>query len=232
MSQSPLPRCVVVIPAGGVGTRMQSAVPKQFLDIQGIPIIIRTIQTAAAVPAVRHVVVATLPSHMTYLAELLDTYALDHCTSIVEGGTDRRSSVARALEHREVASADVVLVHDAVRPFASCGLFERVIEAAHSHGCAVPVLPVTDTIKVVDATGAVVETLDRSTLRAAQTPQGFRTEILLRAHASYDSVNGTVTDDAMLCERNAVDVMTVDGEVKNVKITKPEDIAWAQSLVD
>ncbi len=211
---------------------MQSDIPKQFLEIQGSPIIIRTIQTAAAVPAVRHIVVATLPSHMTYLTELLHTYALDHCTSVVEGGTDRRSSVARALEHRSIASADVVLVHDAVRPFASADLFDRVIQCAYAHGCAIPVLPVTDTIKVVDESGIVVETLDRSTLRAVQTPQGFRTEILLRAHASSGSTIDAVTDDAMLCERNDVDVMTVYGEVRNVKITKPEDILWAQSIVE
>jgi 2-C-methyl-D-erythritol 4-phosphate cytidylyltransferase len=230
-SRSPLLDCVVVIPAGGTGSRMHESTPKQFLDLHGLPIIIRTIQTAANVAGVSQVVVATLPASTLYLQELLVTHNLAHCTAVVEGGTDRASSVANALRHPAVKHANIILVHDAVRPFASAALYERVIAAAAEYGCAVPALPVTDTIKMVDSAGFVTRTPNRAELRAVQTPQAFRRELLIASYESRLRDDLQVTDDASLCERNGIRVVTVLGETWNVKLTQPEDLLWAQTFI-
>jgi 2-C-methyl-D-erythritol 4-phosphate cytidylyltransferase len=204
---------------------MQSTIPKQFLELLGVPIIIRTLHAIESVDAVDHVVVAAPPSHFTILEHLLHQHGLFQKVSLVEGGIDRTLSVRNALAHPRAHSADVVLVHDAVRPLASPSLFQRVIDATVVHGCVVPVVPVSDTIKIVRPDGTVEQTLDRSTLRAVQTPQGFLRDILMEAHAN--DVHGFATDDAALCEWNGVSVMTVAGEDWNIKITRPGDLRWA-----
>lgn len=229
MPQSPLPRCVVIVPAGGIGTRMQSTIPKQFLELLGVPIIIRTLRAIVSVDAVDHVVVAVSPSHFTSLEHQLHQHGLFQNVSLVEGGIDRTLSVRNALAHPRVHSADILLVHDAVRPLASPSLFQRVIDSTLVHGCVVPVVPVSDTIKIVRPDGAVEQTLDRSRLRAVQTPQGFLRDVLLEAH--INDVHGFTTDDATLCERNGSRVMTVAGEDWNIKITRPEDLRWASMFV-
>jgi len=211
---------------------MKAPIPKQLLKLVGIPILIRTLQTALSNNFVTMVVVAAHQSITQSLYDLLQAHSLDLSRiAVVEGGTDRQSSVYNGTQHAAAANADVLLVHDAVRPLASAALYERVAGAAMEHGCAIPVVEVTDTIKETAADATVVSTLDRSRLRAAQTPQGFRREILMHCHhyAHEHGIGGT--DDSSIAERLGYPVHTVAGEPTNIKITTEVDVAVATALL-
>lgn len=173
--------------------------------------------------------VAVPPGTEDDVRTLLEPYSGPVALHVVAGGAERTDSVRLALELVPVAGIDCVLVHDAARPFVPAEVIERVVAAVLAGAPAViPVIPVTDTIKRVDATGLVVDTPDRSTLVAVQTPQGFEPALLRRAH------NGDVTgatDDAMLCERLGVPVQTVEGSQDAFKVTRPRDLVLAESLL-
>lgn len=220
---------VVIIPAAGTGTRFGSVLPKQYVELDGVAILVRTVRNALAHPSVRSVLVAIHPSMMDHATDLLGS--LDERVILVQGDTERQHSIARCLQHAVCTSADVILVHDAVRPFATAELFDRVGVAAATHGGAIPAVPVTDTIKQVDAGGDVVSTLERTMLRAAQTPQAFHASVLLRAyeHAAATGIVGT--DDASLVEAIGVRVTTVEGMGSNIKITTPLDMEIAHHLL-
>jgi 2-C-methyl-D-erythritol 4-phosphate cytidylyltransferase len=141
---------------------------------------------------------------------------------LVEGGERRQDSVARALER--CSAHELVCVHDAARPLAPPGLYREVVRAAELEGAAIPALPCVDTIKRV-ADGHVVETVARRTVFAAQTPQAFRRELLQRAHAAADRESLEASDDAMLVEHLGEPVTVVDGDARNLKVTRPEDVA-------
>ncbi|MFW6193582.1 MAG: IspD/TarI family cytidylyltransferase, partial [Gemmatimonadota bacterium] len=164
--------------------------------------------------------------------ELIDNapgWLRERVDAMVAGGATRRESVALGLA-AVPGETDVVLVHDGVRPFASSALVRRVADAARK-GPVVPVLPVVDTVKRVDGEGRVMETLDRSTLRRVQTPQGFPTSVLRRVHAGAEASKAVATDDAALCEASGVTVRTVAGEIHNLKVTTGQDLAFARWLV-
>jgi 2-C-methyl-D-erythritol 4-phosphate cytidylyltransferase len=138
--------------------------------------------------------------------------------------------VLAGLKQAPVAFDGVVLVHDAARPFADVATIEAVVSAAAEHGAALPVLPVVDTVKRVRE-GRVVETLDRTELGAAQTPQGFRLRLLVRAYEEAFRDRVTVTDEAMAVERLGLPVMALPGSAQNRKLTTPEDLAWAEGVL-
>jgi 2-C-methyl-D-erythritol 4-phosphate cytidylyltransferase len=213
-----------IIPAAGVGMRLGADVPKQFLMLGGMSILHRTVHALNGVDRIVQIVIAIDPGYKTMVPS-------SGRIRTVDGGSERQHSIANALETITEADA-IVLVHDAVRPFADHALIRRVGEAAELHGAAIPVVPVTDTIKVVADDGNVARTLDRSTLRAAQTPQAFRVDLLRKAYAHARETGFAGTDDASLVEAHGVPVHTVDGDVRNLKITTQEDLRLAQQWTE
>jgi len=220
---------IVIIPAAGSGTRFGGDLPKQYVELDGVPIIVRTVRSMLVHPAVKRVLVAVSASMVDHAQQLMQPFG--ERVLVVMGGGERQQSIARCLEHPACAQADLILVHDAVRPFADQTLVTRVAEAGGRHGAAVPAIPVSDTIKRVDDDGCVVSTLPRAELRAVQTPQAFLPDVVRSAYA-VASENGTVgTDDASLVEACGGNVVIVPGSVTNIKITTPVDLAIAHLLL-
>ncbi|HYS16923.1 MAG TPA: 2-C-methyl-D-erythritol 4-phosphate cytidylyltransferase [Candidatus Binatia bacterium] len=224
-------RVAVVIPAGGVGARFGGRVPKQFIRLRRIPIVTMTVGHFTRHPAVTAIVVAAPEPHVERTRRALAPVARRAPLTVVPGGRTRQDSVWLALQ-AVPDDAEIVVVHDAVRPLITRRLIDAVVSAGAASGAAICALPITETVKrvrddIVDAT------LDRSGLWAVQTPQAFRADLLREAHekARRDGVVGT--DDAMLVERLGHPVRVVCGLADNVKITTPEDLrrarrAWAR----
>ena len=215
-----------IVLAAGSGRRYGPA-PKQFELLRGERVIDRSLAIARS--AADHVIVVLASGEEAIGAELVESGAAD---SWVVGGIERADSVRAGL-HLVDPDAAVIVVHDAARPLASSALHRAVVDAVHAGADAVvPAVAVTDTIKVIthDRLGraVVADTPDRSSLVAVQTPQAFRADILRRAHS--DSADAT--DDAALVERLGATVVVIDGEVTNLKITGPEDLAVASVLLE
>jgi 2-C-methyl-D-erythritol 4-phosphate cytidylyltransferase len=221
------PRVAVVIPAGGSGTRLGGRLPKQFLKIGGEPILLTTARQLAGHPSVALVVVAAPGAYLARTRRVLRPLAGRVTLKVVEGGAERQDSVWRALL-AVPEDMDIVLVHDAVRPFVTCGLIDEVLRATVEAGAALCARPIAETVKRVSA-GMVVETLDRRGLWAVQTPQGFRAALLREAHDKARREGVVATDDAMLVERLGQPVRVVAGLAANVKITTPEDLRRARA---
>lgn len=221
-------RIGVIVPAGGTGSRLGSATPKQYLSLGGIPIIVWSIKTVLQIPYVVSVVIAAhTDNHALITTMLSDHGCSDARIHLVEGGTERHISVYNALQHTTMLDVDIICVHDAVRPFASIDLWNRVIKGAITHGAAIPGLPVTDTIKFVDESGVVTSTPNRSALRSVQTPQCFQRAQLLKAYEGVAQLDISVTDCSGLCERTNIPVHVVTGEERNIKITTAFDMEIA-----
>ncbi|QUV97323.1 2-C-methyl-D-erythritol 4-phosphate cytidylyltransferase [Chloracidobacterium aggregatum] len=219
---------VAIVPAGGLGVRFGADRPKQFLELAGRPIIIHTLRRLAACPDVSHIVVALPPTARPVFAALLETFPVEKPITAVAGGAERQESVRLALAAVPDGTS-VVVVHDAVRPFATTELITATIAAARADRAAVVGHPATDTIKLV-RDGLAYETPPRSTLYAVQTPQAFETGLLRDAHARAAAEQVTATDDAMLVERLGVPVRIVPGPRWNLKITHPDDLPLADFL--
>lgn len=221
-------RVAAVVVAAGQGVRAGGALPKQFRRIAGETLLEHALSAFAEAPKVAFVqpvirpedlaIVRTLTSGMNILAP-------------VSGGPTRQASVRAGLEALLPRSPDIVLIHDAARPFASANLIARAIEAAEKTGAAIPALPVTDTVKRVDQAGTVEATLDRDSIRLVQTPQAFAFPALLEAHqrAAAQGRND-FTDDAALAEWAGMKVSVFAGEPGNIKLTTPEDFARAEAI--
>ncbi len=220
-------RVGVIIPAAGKGRRFGGPVPKQYQSVAGKPIIVHTLSTVLAVPDV-HTVVIALAEHDEFGRNLISAeFSHSPLVHLTVGGEERSASVVAALRHDTFDNVDVVLVHDAVRPLASPLLFRRVIAAAASLGAVVPGMPLSDTIKVVDEHGVVISTPNRSQLRAVQTPQGFRRELLVQAYANASTAT---TDDGGAVEAIGVPIVVIEGEPWNIKITTAVDLDVAEAL--
>lgn len=219
-------KVVAVVPAAGRGLRFDAAGRrKQFRELDGVPVLERACRGLRADPGVVRLVVA-LPADV---AEDPPGWLVAVADEVVAGGETRRASVARALG--AVADAEVVLVHDGVRPLIRCDLVRR-IRAAAAERPVVPALPLRDTVKEVDGQGRVVRTLDRGRLRRVQTPQGFPLAVLRRVHRQAEREGWRATDDASLCERAGITVGTVPGDPTNLKVTTPEDLDRARRILE
>ncbi|MEV1292220.1 2-C-methyl-D-erythritol 4-phosphate cytidylyltransferase [Pseudonocardia sp. NPDC049635] len=221
MSGSPV---VTVLPAAGSGARLGAGMPKAFVEIGGVPMLVRAVDGVLASGVVDHVVVVVPVELVRDAAGLLPGRPV----TVVPGGADRTASVAAGLAATG-PEAEVVLVHDAARPLTPAGVVRRVVGAVRAGAAAViPVLPVTDTVKTVDEAGIVTATVDRSTLRAVQTPQGFRGRELRLAYARGPD---PVTDDAGLIEALGAPVATVAGDPLAFKVTTVWDLRIAELLL-
>ena len=225
-----MPSIGVVIPAGGAGTRLGRRLPKQFLSLGGEPIITLTLRHFLRHPEVAVVVVAAPSAYVARTRRLAGRRPPGGpVLEVVPGGASRQESVGCALA---VLPGDVelVLVHDAVRPFITRPLIDAVASAAREDGAAVCALPIAETVKRV-RDGLVEATLDRRVLWAVQTPQAFRADLLREAHDKARRDGAEATDDAMLVERLGHRVRVVPGLSGNVKITTPNDLRAARGTV-
>ncbi len=219
----------VVFPAAGQGRRMKVGKNKVFLEMAGLPILLRTLLKFSQVPEVGQLVLAVGESEIPDVKEMLRGVPDLKPYVITAGGSERQYSIANALKLVS-AEADIVLVHDAARPLVSRETIRGVIEAAGAAGAAIAAVPEKNTVKVVSGEGLVENTPPRETLWAVQTPQGFRKDILLRAYAKAEEDGFLGTDDASLVERLGLPVKVVKSEYGNIKITTPEDLVIAEAL--
>jgi 2-C-methyl-D-erythritol 4-phosphate cytidylyltransferase len=196
--------------------------------VAGVPLLVHAVRALAAAPSVDLVVVAA-PVGFTEQVRLLLTEVTGTSVTVVEGGEHRQESVRLALEALP-DDVEVVLVHDAARAFAPVELIEAVVAAVRAGTDAVvPGLAVADTLKQVDADGTVVATVDRSSLRAIQTPQGFRRSVLAELHAGH--AGDPLTDDAGLAEGAGISVLVIQGSEEAFKVTRPLDLALAETVL-
>ncbi|MFY1625367.1 2-C-methyl-D-erythritol 4-phosphate cytidylyltransferase [Micromonospora sp. WMMD735] len=215
----------VLVPAAGAGVRLGPGGPKALRLLGGEPLLVHVVRRIAAAPSVHTVVVAAPATEVDAVRQLLTPLAP---VLVVAGGAERQASVANALA-AVPSGPDIVLVHDAARALTPPTLVEAVAAAVRAgHDAVIPVLPVSDTIKRVDAAGVVLATVDRSALRAVQTPQGFRREVLAAAHAA---AGDPLTDDAGLVEQQGVPVFCVPGSEYALKVTRPFDLTLAEHLL-
>jgi 2-C-methyl-D-erythritol 4-phosphate cytidylyltransferase len=237
-------KVIVIIPAAGLGTRMapgasdkgkqkKNPPSKQFTELGGTPILVHTLRRFAAVDAVSEIWIALRENEIAVFRARLESEAkvLNKKVELVVGGEHRQQSVENALNAITAAADDIVLVHDAVRPFVTREIIQAVIEAAKKYGAAIAGLPAVDTVKQVERTsdGALIKaTIPRAGIVMAQTPQGFRYSVIKKAfdEASADGFLGT--DEASLVERSGHEVAVVMGSPRNIKITAPADMELAE----
>lgn len=232
-------KVIVIIPAAGLGTRMapagkKAAASKQFLEINGAPIVFHTLRVFAHNQQVSQIVVALRKSEMERFSRQLEKEKIAAKVAMVEGGEHRQQSVGNALAYIQAAADDVILVHDAVRPFVDDEIIAGVIREVEKHGAAIAGLPASDTIKQVEraAEGAIItSTIPRERVVQAQTPQGFRYELIQRAFSSAAEDGFIGTDEASLVERLGESVWVVMGSPRNIKITTPADLELAEFLM-
>nr|QZS07517.1 hypothetical protein [Micromonospora endolithica] len=215
----------VLVPAAGAGVRLGPGAPKALRLLGGEPLLVHAVRRIAAAPSVHTVVVAAPAADVDSVRAMLAPVAP---VTVVPGGAERQASVAAALA-AVPTGPEIVLVHDAARALTPPELVESVAAAVRAgHDGVIPVLPVVDTVKEVDAGERVLGTVDRAALRAVQTPQGFRRSVLTAAH---EAAGDPLTDDAGLVEKLGVPVVCVPGSELALKITRPFDLALAEHLL-
>jgi 2-C-methyl-D-erythritol 4-phosphate cytidylyltransferase len=222
---------VAIVVAAGKGTRLGGERPKQFLELGGVPIIIHTLRQFERCREVDQVIVVLPADQTAGFQSLAQRFELKKFLGAVPGGDSRAQSVQRGLA--TIKQADIVAVHDGVRPFVTPEEIDRVVQAAKSTGAAILVAPVADTIKTVEA-GRIVRTVPRAQLRRALTPQCFQFEVLKRAYghlADIEAGGVELTDDSALVERLGVEIVAVDGSSRNIKITQAEDLVTGEALL-
>ena len=222
---------IAIIAAAGAGTRMASDRPKQFLLLAGMPIIFHTLKPFEQCESIDEVIVVLPAEESAGFLSLAGRYGLRKLARVVPGGATRADSVKRGLMSIRSATAEIVAVHDGVRPFVTVDEIDATIAAARADGAAILAAPVTDTIKQVDGR-RIVKTLDRGELRRALTPQCFRYEVLRQAYQAADVTDASLTDESVLMEKLGIPVSIVEGSPRNIKITTVEDLAIAEAILD
>lgn len=217
-----------VVVAAGRGERLGPGLPKALRSIGGKPLLVHAVSAMVGASSVDFVVVAAPPDDVGSVEAMLAPFAGGKAVRVVAGGATRQDSVAAAL-HALPDAVDVVLVHDAARPLAPSALADAVVARVHAGaGAVVPGIAVVDTVKQVDADGRVGRTVDRDSLRAIQTPQGFRRDVIERAHAA---AQGSASDDAALVEALGEPVWVIPGHDDAFKVTRPQDFAVAEDVL-
>ncbi|MBG9447807.1 2-C-methyl-D-erythritol 4-phosphate cytidylyltransferase [Cytobacillus firmus] len=218
----------VILPAAGQGKRMGAGRNKLLLEIGDVPVFIHTLKVFESDPECTGIVLAINPQDEEEMRILLKQHQIKKVAAMVEGGKERQHSVYNAA--KAASSEEVVLVHDAARPFITRDLLQPLVKAAWEKGAAVLAVPLKDTVKKADG-HLITETLERSCLWAVQTPQAFRVSSLLEAHRKADGDGFLGTDDASLVERLGNEVVIVEGSYDNIKLTTPEDIYFAEAII-
>lgn len=221
---------IAIIAAAGAGTRMASDRPKQFLLLAGTPVIFHTLKVFEQCDSINEVIVVLPAEESAGFLSIAGKMGLRKVARVVPGGATRAESVKRGLMSIRSATAEIVAVHDGVRPFVTVEEINDTIAAAQADGAAILVAPVTDTIKQV-SDRSIVKTLDRDGLRRALTPQCFRYELLREAYQGVDINDPSLTDESALVEQLGHRVSVVEGSARNIKITTAEDLEIAEALL-
>ena len=221
---------IAIIAAAGAGTRMASDRPKQFLLLAGTPVIFHTLKVFEQCDSIDEVIVVLPAEESAGFLSLAGKFGVRKLARVVPGGATRADSVKRGLMAIRSATAEIVAVHDGVRPFVTVEEIDATVAAAKVDGAAILVAPVTDTIKQV-GDEAVVKTLHRGTLRRALTPQCFQYELLRQAYQQADVNDPSLTDESVLVEQLGKRVSIVEGSTRNIKITTAADLAIAEAIL-
>ncbi|MDD8018912.1 MAG: 2-C-methyl-D-erythritol 4-phosphate cytidylyltransferase [Bacteroidota bacterium] len=220
----------VIIPAAGFGERMGATINKQFLLLDGKPILVHTLERFQLCEAVDEIIVATQKSSFPLIEEITRTFSLTKVKPPVEGGQRRQDSIFNAMNTID-EKADIISVHDAVRPFVHMKEITQSIETAKFYGASVVAVRAKDTMKRATTDGRVQETLNRSALWSVQTPQTFQRKILFDAYANAEKEHISATDDSFLVEQLGISPIIVEGSYENIKITTPDDLLMAELLL-
>jgi 2-C-methyl-D-erythritol 4-phosphate cytidylyltransferase len=230
-------RITAILPASGLGTRMGAEMPKQFLVLDGTPIVLHSLRRLASCPLITDIVIATRPDVVESLQATIRAEKFSQNVRVVRGGDSRQESVSAAL--REVSNdTEIILVHDAVRPFVTVDQITRVIEEARKCQAAILGIPAMDTVKEVkraslpEDVALITGTIPRERVVLAQTPQVFSAKLLREAFARAESDGVNVSDEAGLVERLGRDVHVVLGSERNIKITRPADMELARFYLE
>ena len=223
------PRCAALVAAAGSSSRM-GGINKLLEPLDGIPVLVWTLTALERAQRVDSIVIATREEDLITVSQLCKTYGITKCKKVIRGGEDREHSVLLAALEAE-PDTELLAVQDGARPLVSPALIDRVIEAAQRCGAAAPAIPVKDTIKTVREDEAVEETLERSRLRAVQTPQVFEASLLKAALQAALEEGAVLTDDCSAVERLGKVVYLIEGEETNLKITTPTDLVLAEALL-
>ncbi len=230
-------RIAAIVAAAGMGTRMGLGKPKQFLELDGVPILVFTLRRLAMSPLLTEFWVASPEEHVEALSERLAQEQLGRPVRVVAGGESRQESVGRALA-KISDEVELVLVHDAVRPFVTREMVERVVAEARACGAAIVGLPAIDTVKEVkraslpEDAALITATIPRERIVLAQTPQVFSARLLREAYERAEQDDMTASDEAALVERIGHTVHVVLGSERNLKITRPSDMALARFYLE
>lgn len=210
---------------------MGGSIPKQFLSLGGEPLIIQSLRALQAAAVVDQIILAVPSADIEYCQhEIVLQHRFTKVTKVVAGGAERQDSVRHALA--EVPpDTEIVLVHDAVRPFLTQRMIGEVVAAARKHGAAIVALPMRDTVKQVGPDGMIERTVDRAPLWLAQTPQAFRRDWIETAHRKAQAEGVRATDDAFLVEWIGHAVAVVEGSGENIKVTRPEDLVIGEAIL-
>jgi 2-C-methyl-D-erythritol 4-phosphate cytidylyltransferase len=230
-------RITAILPAAGLGTRMGAETPKQFLELGGEPLVIFTLRRLAACAAITDFILATRADELSFLEDRVSKARLGRPARVVHGGETRQQSVANALK-QVAAETEIVMVHDAVRPFVTLEQLDRLIAEARERGAVILGIPAIDTVKEVkraslpEDVARITGTIPRERIVLAQTPQAFRCGILREAFARAEADGVTASDEASLVERLGQDVYVVLGSERNLKITRPADMDLARFYLE
>lgn len=220
-----------IILAGGKGKRMNSSISKQFIEIKGKPIIYYTIKKFNENKKIDNIVIVLSQEEVEYFKEnILNKYDL-RVDKIVIGGAERQDSVYNGLKSLENSGTDIVLIHDGARPFISDRIIDEGIKYAIMYGACAPGVMPKDTIKIKEKNNFSIDTPNRETLVAIQTPQVFKFKEVLKCHERVKMDKVVVTDDTMVVERYGNKVYLYDGEYTNIKVTTPEDLILGEKLI-
>jgi 2-C-methyl-D-erythritol 4-phosphate cytidylyltransferase len=222
---------VAIIAAAGQGKRMAGSRPKQFLELAGIPILFHTLKAFECCDVIQEIIVVIPSQENAAFLELSNEQGLRKVTKVVPGGATRAESVLKGLLAVRETTAEIVVVHDGVRPFVTADEISRTVTAASSEGAAILVSRPVDTVKEV-AGGRVVKTLRRDDLRNALTPQAFQYSLLRRAYEEVDVLDPELTDESSIVERLGAKIAIVEGSSRNIKITREEDLVLAEALIN
>ncbi|MFO7948235.1 MAG: 2-C-methyl-D-erythritol 4-phosphate cytidylyltransferase [Armatimonadota bacterium] len=221
-----------IIVAAGAGARFGAEIPKVYVHLSGRPVLAWSLQAYASVRRISRIIVVAAPAYLDRAADICRAEIPDRSWEVVAGGQRRQDSVRLALHHLQSDPPDIVCIHDGARPLVSSDIITASIETCAEHGTAVACIPVTDTIKRFNPDGTVDDTLERSRLRAIQTPQTFDFRLILRAHEQAAEEGRNVTDDAAVVEAAGHPVVASEGSPENIKITRPQDLPHAQWLME
>lgn len=223
-------KTVAIVVAGGTGSRMNSDVPKQFMEVMGKPVIAYTINSLSKCNDIDEIIIVTLPDYIVYCKDIVDEFSFKKVSKIVSGGSTRQMSVYNGL--KEIGDdVDIVAIHDGARPLIDSKTVCECIKTAARHGCCACGVKMKDTVKVADDNGIIQYTADREKLWQIQTPQVFKRDIICSLHEDAKDSSALATDDCMLAEQAGYEVRIVEGKYENIKITTPQDVYIMKGLL-